>query len=66
MATHARSFGVSLTVVLVGLAVLLGAEAVDASMAVAAGGGVVVLLGVGILTAVVAALPRPDEAGPEH
>lgn len=52
---------VSLVGVVVGLAVLLVGEALGAVDVLVVGGGVVVLVGVGVLTAAVAMHPTPDE-----
>lgn len=50
-----------MVVVVVGLAGLLAAEAIGAELPVVSVGGVVVLFGVGVLTALVAALPAPED-----
>ncbi|KTG10916.1 hypothetical protein AUR64_06985 [Haloprofundus marisrubri] len=52
---------VSLAGVVIGLAVLLVGEALGAIDALVVGGGVVVLVGVGVLTAAVAMHPTPEE-----
>lgn len=66
MSSQSKGFGLSVAVVLVGLVFLLGAEAIGASVAVVTAGGVVVLVGIGILTTSIATLPPPDEGHPEH
>ncbi|WP_224332784.1 hypothetical protein [Haloprofundus halobius] len=58
-------YAVSVLGVVVGLAILLVGEALGAADAVVVGGGVVVLVGVGVLTAAVAMHPAPDEAAEE-
>lgn len=52
-------YGVSVAVTVVGLLVLLLGEATGATETLVLGGGVVVLVGVGVLTALVATLPSP-------
>ncbi|WP_411968628.1 hypothetical protein [Haloferax sp. YSSS75] len=62
---NANSFALAaaFAIVLLGLGILLGAEAVGATDAFVIGGGFVTLAGVGIITAVIMRLPHPD---PEH
>ena len=60
-ARNPAAYGLSVVVVVVGLAGLLAAEAGGAGLPVVSVGGVVVLVGVGVLTALVAALPAPED-----
>ena len=59
---NANSFALvaAFAIVLLGLGILLGAEAVGAAEAFVIGGGFVTLAGVGIITAVVMRLPHPE------
>lgn len=60
------SLGVSMVAILAGLATLLYGEYAGFGFEVVAAGGVVVLVGVGILTAHVARLPEPEDADAGH
>lgn len=56
------SLGVSMAAIFAGLVALLYGEYAGFGTAFVAAGGVVVLVGVGVLTAHVARLPDPDDA----
>lgn len=60
----ATVYGVATLTIVVGLAMVIYAEAAGAPTLV--GGGIVGLAGVGALTAVVAWLPEPDDAASGH
>ena len=66
MTEHSVELGVSLVGVVLGLVILLVAEAVGAGEIVVAAGGVVALLGVAVLTAVVMRLPEPADSDSDH
>ncbi|MGM0592366.1 MAG: hypothetical protein ACQETI_12215 [Halobacteriota archaeon] len=63
MARGAPTYGFSLILVVVGLIVLLVGEAIHGGEMLVIGGGVVVLVGVGVITAAIASTPRPDGGG---
>ncbi|SEL72472.1 hypothetical protein [Haloferax larsenii] len=66
MTEHSVELGVSFVGVVLGLVILLVAEAVGAGEVVIAAGGAVAILGVAILTAVVMRLPEPADADSDH
>ncbi|SFR69000.1 hypothetical protein [Halogeometricum limi] len=66
MKGEALTLGIAMVLMVVGLLALLYGEYAGLTTTFVPGGGIVVLVGVGILTAHIARVPRPEGAESEH